>query len=173
MTDFTTSETDSPRRAGRNAAAIVIGLVVVTIPFGWSLWSSYADYRRYVETTLEVPEDPPIWVRRSLTADDCVSEALAWAERCPGFEELCRRALPAVVGRCLASRDRRAWCEANGDTLTTASYGDDACEEAIDARRLDDTRTHRHRCAVAYGAVAAWCEAQPPPPRARVDVNEP
>lgn len=173
MTPLRPPGQERPRRERRNAVVILGGLVALTVPFGWSVWSSYAAYCDYVETTLEIPEDPPIWIRRSLTADDCVGEALAWAETCPGFEELCQRALPAVVGRCLASRDRRAWCEANADTLATASYGEDACLEAVDAGRLVDSGTHRRRCAVAYGAVTEWCVAQPPPPRARVDVAEP
>ena len=165
-----------PRRRhhpGRNALAILGGLAALTVPFAWSVWASYADFRDYVETTLESPPEPPIWARRSLTADDCVSEALSWAEPCPGFEEFCRRAVPEVVGRCLASRDRRAWCETNADTLRTTSYGYDACQEAVQAGRLEDSRLHRQRCAIAYRAVADWCEAQPPPPRARVDVAEP
>jgi len=161
------------RNATRNALMILGGLAALTVPFAWSVWDSYDDFRHYVASTLEEPEDPPPWSRRSLTADDCVSEALAWAEPCPGFEEFCRRGLPTVVGRCLASRDRRAWCESNADILKTTRYGHDACREAVDAGRLEDSRMHRQRCAIAYRAVADWCDAQPPPPRARVDVAEP
>lgn len=173
MTHPMPPEPDRATSPRRNALAILAGLAALTLPFAWSVWASYADYRDYVEATLEIPDEPPSWVRRALTADDCVSEALAWAEPCPGFEEFCRRALPAVVGRCLASRDRRAWCEANDETLKTTNYGYDACREAVETGRLEDSRMHRQRCAIAYRAVADWCEAQPPPPRARVDVAEP
>jgi hypothetical protein len=161
---------ESQRVRLRNALVILGGLAMLTAPFAWSVYASYRDYRDYVFTTLEEPRERPSWSRRSLTSDDCVSEALAWIAPCPGFEELCQQALAEVVGRCLASRDRRAWCQTRSDALKRASYGLGACQEHLQTGKLADTALNRQRCSVGYRAVADWCEAQPPPRRAQVDI---
>ncbi|MCA9617756.1 MAG: hypothetical protein KC731_01970 [Myxococcales bacterium] len=129
------------------------------MPFAWSAWSSYREFRGYLDVTLDAPNPP--WTRGTLDPDGCVEAALRWIEPCPGLEELCRRGLPTVVHRCLEAADRAPFCAQEREALERSTYGYDTCQAHVAAGRLDDTRMHRQRCAIAYRAVAEWCEAQP------------
>ena len=143
----------------RHAAVLVGGLFVLAVPFGYSVVADYRAYAEYVRTTVREPKAPPPWTTSAYSADQCVNAALDWIEACPGMEDFCRGTLPAFIGACLDSRDRRPWCSSNGDNVKKTSFGYEICEARREAKGAEErTRIRKQRCALALRAVAEYCD---------------
>lgn len=147
-------------RPFRHALALVVGLMVLAIPFGYSVVAEYRAYAAYVKETVLERSAPPPWADTVFSPGECVNEGLDWIEGCPGMEDFCRGMLPRVVRECLESQDRSAWCEDNGGDVKRTSFGYQICEARREAKGdLERTRIRKQRCALALRALAGHCDA--------------
>ncbi|MEM1030679.1 MAG: hypothetical protein AAGN82_10030 [Myxococcota bacterium] len=149
-----------PERAkgARRVAFIVIGaLLLIAIPFGRSIYVEYKAFKAYAAATIDDPAQPPAWTEEPFSPEDCVHAGLAWIDDCQGFEEFCRRAMPTVISRCMASGDREPWCREELAVYMRTTYGYDDCKRMVAEGKLDATRQHKHRCAEAYRGAANYC----------------
>ena len=143
-----------------HAALLVGGLMLIAIPFGYSVVAEYQAYATYVRETVRDRKQPPPWQKASFSPADCVNAGLDWLQGCPGMEDFCRGTLPQVVGECLASQDRRPWCTARGGQIKKTSFGYEICEERRDKLGNEErSRIRKQRCALALRVLAEHCDA--------------
>lgn len=138
--------------------AAVVGLSVI---FGFTILRNHSVFRDYQAATLEDGDAPPPWDTEALSVDDCVEETVRWTMECPGIASWCLAEVPVVAERCLASRDRTAYCEEVGDEVMSTRFGFHACEDLRAGMDDDDEkyakRANKKYCAATYRAVAEHC----------------
>lgn len=156
--------TDREKEAKRGALRLALGLValllVISVPFGLSIYGEFQSFREYARTTIDEPATPPPWTTESYDAERCVGAGLDWIAACPGTEDLCRQAMPRVIQNCLGSGDRSVWCGDHRDELLRTSFGFEECEARVASGQVPDHRFARQRCALAYRTAAEWCHAR-------------
>lgn len=133
---------------------IALALLGGTVLVGVTTLRSSRQFSQYRAATLEVAP----WVSGPVDVPDCIGFAVAWGAECPGIQSWCEAEVGQVAARCLASADRRAWCQTAGDAILTTGFGFEDCE----ARRADVEGTHARRwhkkyCAKGWRAVADHC----------------
>ncbi len=142
-----------------HAALLVGGLMILAVPFGYSVVAEYRAYATYVRETVRDRDTPPAWQTRLFTPADCVNATLDWMEGCPGMEDFCRGTVPHLMNECLASQDRDQWCVDNGGQIKKTSFGYQICEARREAKGdLERTRLRKQRCALALRALAEFCD---------------
>ena len=150
---------DRKPRPLRHAALLVIGLMILAVPFGYSVVSEYRAYAEYVRTTVRQRSSPPEWTTRPFSAAECVNAALDWIEGCPGMEDFCRGTLPYIVDECLQSQDRAQWCAENGGEVKKTSFGYEICEDRREVKGdAERSRIRKQRCALSLRALAEYCD---------------
>ena len=151
--------TARPPRPLLHAAVLVGGLMILAIPFGYSVVADYRAYAKYVRETVRERDTPPPWQARPFTPADCVNASLDWMEGCPGMEDFCRGTVPHLMNECLASQDRDQWCVDNGGQIKKTSFGYQICEARREAKGdLERSRLRKQRCALALRALAEFCD---------------
>jgi hypothetical protein len=146
-----------PRPSSRRVL-LAIGSVVLLlcVAFGVTTLRSRDQYRRYKESTLE--SGPLPWTQQEFSVQQCVEYSTDWAMECPGVESWCSNEAPHLTRQCLASQDRRSYCEEQGDATASTSFGYKECEqlrESVQGRYTK--RAHKKHCAASFRAVASWC----------------
>ncbi|MEM9692530.1 MAG: hypothetical protein AAGA56_08300, partial [Myxococcota bacterium] len=143
--------------ARKLAVKIIGGLLLVAVPFGWSVYSGYRNFKDYAVSTIDQRATPFPWEGKEFDVEACVSEGLNWIKACPGYEEFCRRGLPTYIGMCMESAGHDDWCSRNLQETMRTTFGYQSCQRRIQEGVLDNMRKDKHRCAEAYEAAARWC----------------
>ena len=148
----------SETRPSSRRILLAIGSVVLLlcVAFGVTTVRSRDEYRRYKESTLEAGPLP--WTLHNYSVQQCVEFSTDWAMECPGVESWCANEAPNLTRQCLASQDRRAYCEDQGDAIASTRFGYKECEtlrESVQGRYTK--RAHKKHCAASFRAVASWC----------------
>lgn len=133
------------RHAGRVVLAVIFG---VSIPVGALAYWRFSLSERYLTEDLRHMQT----AGATLSAEECVDETVAWAGRCRAMKSLCDASVERMTKRCLAGRDRRAYCQQVQEATKEASFGYVECQ----ARGVD--RKTKKACGLAYRAVASHCE---------------
>jgi hypothetical protein len=160
----TAAEVSGPSDAQRNAIGVrvlvIIGvtLMLLMVVFGRATSKGYDEFTAYHEATLEDPDNPPRWETEALDVSGCVDESLAWVEACPGVSSWCETTLSDVMGQCLDSQDRTAYCEAVGDAVGSTRFGFEECSARYDQIEGRFTRRYaKKHCALIYRVIAGYC----------------
>jgi len=150
---------EARRRIGvRVLLALGVALAVLMVVFGQATTKNYERYDAYHKATLDDPANPPRWQTEALSVDGCVDEVLDWVEACPGVSSWCEGALPDVMGACLDSQDRSAYCAEVGDAILTTHFGFEQCAARYDAIEGHYTRRYaKKHCALMYRTIAGRC----------------
>lgn len=151
---------DEARRRTGVRVLVVIGVVlaILMVVFGTTTARSYDRFESYRQQTLEDPDNPPVWETEALDVDGCVDAVLDWIEDCPGVSSWCQGSLPDVTNKCLATRDRTAYCESVGTEVGSTRFGFDECSARYDA--IDGHYARRYakkHCALIYRTIAGMC----------------
>lgn len=154
------ADAERRRRIGvRVLIVIALSLAVLMAAFGTVTSRNYDQFASYQKATLEDPEHPPRWRSEVVDVDGCVDDVLAWVEACPGVSSWCEGSLPSVMDECLATQDRREYCEQVGDAVLSTRFGYDECAERYDAiPGKYARRSAKKHCSVIYRTIAGHCK---------------
>jgi hypothetical protein len=152
------STDDKPRLSTKRLLLVLGGaMAVLCVVFGGAIVKQHRAFTEYRRTTVEETTLP--WDAGAVEPDECVRFAVDWAMACPGLGTWCENEAPQLVGRCMASRDRTAYCSALGDAAARTDFGYESCatlREPLDGRHAQ--KSHKKFCAAAYRAVAQSCK---------------
>jgi hypothetical protein len=158
------AQVSGPSDAQRNAIGVrvllIIGvtLTLLMVVFGRATSKGYDQFTAYQEATLEDPDHPPRWETEALDVGGCVDEALAWVEACPGVSSWCESSLPDVMGQCLETQDRTAYCESVGDAVRSTRFGFEECSSRYDQIEGRYTRRYaKKHCSLIFRVIAGYC----------------
>lgn len=140
---------------------LVLGIpALFLVPYYRSVTEEYERFHTYMEATVDNTETPPEWMARSFAPEECVAWGIDWEENCPGTKEFCKGAVSSVVGRCVETQDRAAYCEGLDKAWMTTGFGYHDCEAKLEPLP-EDAKTQRKRrekaCAAGYRSVANHC----------------
>lgn len=149
---------------GRVAGAVIGALLLAAVPWGLSVYRHYDAYADYFRAT--VVEASPRWAEEPLSPEACLDEGYRWIHGCPGIDDFCESGFRRVVSRCVASRDRTAWCRALNGRWAATTFGYQACEERVAAEDDPDlAETIDDACPLGYRVLADHCSRLMPAPR--------
>jgi len=155
-----TTQGSGPDRAqaGRVLLVIAAALAMLTVVFGTSVLRNRAVFVEYRDATIDNEARPLPWKIEAVAPARCVELAVDWAMKCPGMETWCSNEAPQVALDCMASSDRKDYCQELGEDFRDTHFGVDACLKLRES--IEGTHAKRHHkvfCAAAYRAVAAHC----------------
>jgi hypothetical protein len=149
---------DRPRLSTKRLLLVLGGaMAVLCVVFGGAIVRQHRAFTEYHRVTVEAATLP--WETATMEPDECVRFAVDWAMECPGLGTWCENEAPRLVGRCMASRDRTAYCAALGDAPARTDFGYAECATLrvpLDGRHAQ--KAHKKFCASAYRAVAQTCK---------------
>ena len=147
---------------GRLIGLIVVVIVALTIPFGWSVMRNHETFAAYQDKTIDSETAPPPWEGEAAprhSVEDCVTYTVNWAMECPGIQSWCQAEVPVVVDRCLASQDRQPFCDGLEGEWMSTRFGFHECNdlrESVEGKYAK--RAHKKYCALSYRGVADHCK---------------
>ncbi|KIG18533.1 hypothetical protein DB30_00218 [Enhygromyxa salina] len=153
--------TDAQRNAMGVRVLVIIGvtLVVLMVVFGRATSKGYDQFTAYQDATLKDPDNPPRWTTEALDVDGCVDASLAWIEACPGVSSWCESSLPDVMGQCLDTQYRGAYCASVGDAVRSTRFGFDECSARYDQIKGRYARRYaKKHCSLIFRVIAGYCE---------------
>ncbi len=124
---------------------VVGGLLAASVILGGLTFVRYQGSERLVRATAADLGDRG----RTLGGEECVSQVLAWGQRCPAMKVVCDEAVRPLVRTCLQAADRTDYCRSLGPRLDT-HFSFARCRERGYPRS-------NHLCAEAYLAVVGHC----------------
>lgn len=139
----------SPQPVRKNRAWLVVSIL-----FGLSVAIGLVAYWRFIVSDKYLRADLHRLGEqgKKLDVEGCVDATLEWARHCKAMKSLCDATTPEMMGKCLAARDRSAYCKKLGDTGKDTHYGYKECK----ARGV--TRKTKKTCSIAYRAIVTHCE---------------
>ena len=94
---------------------------------------------------------------RTLSAEQCVDEVLAWRDQCDAMELLCNRSIGRMMEMCLAEGQHTDFCtEVRAKPTGRTSFGFEECK----AWGAHADRKTKKICGTTYRAIAAFCRRQ-------------
>jgi hypothetical protein len=158
------AELPGPTDAQRNALGVrvlvIIGvtLVALMVIFGRATSKGYDQFTAYQDATLKDADHPPRWETEALDVEACLDESLAWVEACPGVSSWCESSLPDVMGQCLDTQDRTAYCASVGDAVLSTRFGFEECSSRYDQIKGRYTRRYaKKHCSLIFRVIAGYC----------------
>jgi hypothetical protein len=152
---------DPARRAKRLALALVGGLLLVAVPYGFLASRTYRDFSDYVKATLEDPAHPPAWRSAALSPEACVDAGVRWVDGCPGEAVFCEGGFRRVVRECMAAGERGEWCDAQDRGWASTHFGFAVCEAKVAAEPDKvQAKLQDKYCAAGYRVLADVCKAR-------------
>ncbi len=136
------------------AAAVLLALILTGL-FGWTTFRGSREFSAYRAQTLE----NPLWTREKLSVSQCVDQTIEWAQNCPGISNWVEAAVPDVARDCFSSQDRKAFCDAAGDSIHSTRFGYEECgqrlEGVVGKRKI---KALTKWCAKSYRVLANYCD---------------
>jgi hypothetical protein len=147
------------RLSGPLPLAIAVGLAMaaLAVPYGLSVRGEYQRFHDYEAATTRGDPAALPWASALMSPEDCVTDAMVWADACPGVEALCMGALPDRMRGCIASQDRQPWCDEQGTAVYTTGLGYHDCEARLEGLEGRARKPVEKRCAGAWRALANHC----------------
>lgn len=147
--------TEEPRK---HRAGLVIGLLLLA-----STILGVIAYWRYTvsEKHLHVVFAEMDVKGKGLDADECISATLQWHRTgCAAMRSLCDHAVPMVLTRCLAAKDRKSACDTLdiGPNELSAKWTYRRCK-ARGVHPPEFRRRDVKACGNAYGSLESFCKS--------------
>ena len=149
---------DSSRSRSKIIPIMIVAVVVLCGIFGWRTVKARRDFDAYRIRTLIDEADQLPWAQSPQDVEACIDYALEWTLECPAMDTWCHSYMPDVLGRCLDSQPRDAFCATGVKQEFGTSYGYHECEARV--AQVDQKyrkRATKKICVRAKKAVLAYC----------------
>lgn len=136
--------------------------LVLTIIFGLSVVLGVLAYWRYSVSEKHLHEIFSVMDKKGkdLSTEGCISEVLDWhREGCSAMQSMCDHAIPMVLTRCLAAKDRKAYCGDLKIEEASKKWTYRMCKERGISPKDGTKRRFVKACGNAYGSVESFCKS--------------
>ena len=135
-----------------------VSVLLLCAVFGWRTVKARRDFDAYRQSTLVEGADKLPWKSAELVVEACIDFALEWTLACPAMDSWCHGYMSEVLGGCLDSTPRTAYCEKYAQAMALTSYGYAECDERVSRVEMKyRKRATKKICAAAHRAVVAHC----------------
>jgi hypothetical protein len=140
------------KRNGRTAWRIIGSLVFVGCALGVLAFAMFKDLQASVHDKQDQMEE----LGKTMTAEECVVDAIAWFNECDGTGPMCLQAVPMITYHCLHAKDRTEECEPMLLNPPAARWAFDRCKaQGIDK---SSAKPLKKSCTSAYRALDSFCK---------------
>jgi hypothetical protein len=145
---------------GWRGAGVVLGVIfTLSTLLALYMFSQYSRTMAYVRVTLGdpdrgvMPTETQPWDLAALSPEECVDATLTWTQNCRGIKTMCDMYVERVMGLCMDTQNREAFCMAIVDDTGTTEFGVAECRARGVQRNVN-----KEACANSYRTIDAYCE---------------